>query len=466
MRKKINNDDFPIKKFKIQNYRSFIDSRFIEIKPLTILIGPNNSGKSSIYSPLLALKQTIECDNKDNSFETKGKYVSLGLFEDIKHKGIENDKIKFTFCFSDKIKKKNMKIEKLNGKNFTGAAEFVFCKGESGYPELDEYILRDLFYEKLLSRKKKYGGKFDLKISMKSKKISSKSKSPFIKYIIDDKPEHFCFTDSFFSRALSNFRLLEKKKSKRLNIPGGVLHYLVNVGYIYNKMQTFLDSISFIGPIRVHPKRYYERNEENIENVGLFGENTANIIYHKKDDEIFMDELIRWLKKFELAIGIKKANLKQKELFSLLLKDFKSKKYINYADMGFGASQLLPLIVQGLVEKQNKLIIAEQPEIHLNPKLQTKVCDLLCAFTNDNKYVLLETHSEHILLRLRTLIAKKIIKSQDVGLYFVEKNKGYSEIKKIEIEPDGHIDSDVWPEDFFDDGLIQAMKLTAAQIGV
>ncbi|MCH7825949.1 MAG: AAA family ATPase, partial [Acidobacteria bacterium] len=73
----------------------------------------------------------------------------------------------------------------------------------------------------------------------------------------------------------------------------------------------------------------------------------------------------------------------------------------NLADTGFGLSQVLPLIVQGYYASKNSLIIAEQPEIHLNPKLQSLLADLFVAIAERRVGVLVETHSEHLLLRLR-----------------------------------------------------------------
>lgn len=78
--------------------------------------------------------------------------------------------------------------------------------------------------------------------------------------------------------------------------------------------------------------------------------------------------------------------------------------------MGFGACQVFPLIVQAIVSDKESLTICEQPEIHLNPRAQTTLANLVVFMANNDKRVLVETHSEHLLLRLRTLLAEGSIR--------------------------------------------------------
>jgi predicted ATPase len=125
---------------------------------------------------------------------------------------------------------------------------------------------------------------------------------------------------------------------------------------------------------------------------------------------------------------------------------------------------LLPLIIQALVSTEGDLIIAEQPEIHLNPKLQCVLAELLAFMANKQQRVIVETHSEHLLLRLRLLVANGTISQNDIAIYFVEKDKTTSVIREIPIEVDGHIDNSSWPSGFFEESLKDAFALSSAQI--
>ena len=150
--------------------------------------------------------------------------------------------------------------------------------------------------------------------------------------------------------------------------------------------------------------------------------------------------------------------------FSVNLSSIRTKGLsVNFADTGFGLSQVLPLIVQGLYDPADGLIIAEQPEIHLNPKLQGKLADLFVYMANSGKGVIVETHSEHLLLRLRRLIAEKKINTENVAIYFIEKEDDISTAKMIPIKDNGHIDPNLWPKGFFEDSLHEAFQLATIQ---
>lgn len=135
----------------------------------------------------------------------------------------------------------------------------------------------------------------------------------------------------------------------------------------------------------------------------------------------------------------------------------------SFIDTGFGMSQVLPLIVQGVTAAPRKWIITEQPEIHLNPRLQAELPDLFISWVRDGSGVLVETHSEHFLLRLRRLVAAGEIDAAQVALYFVEREDGASQVREIPIEESGRIDPSSWPHGFFEDSLREALTLAQLQ---
>jgi predicted ATPase len=82
---------------------------------------------------------------------------------------------------------------------------------------------------------------------------------------------------------------------------------------------------------------------------------------------------------------------------------------------------------------------------------------------NTDHRVIVETHSEHLLLRVRRLIASKKIDAKKVAIYFVEKSGKLSAVPPLPLEADGHIPNDAWPEGFFGEPLQEALGLAAAQ---
>ncbi|MBW8723232.1 MAG: DUF3696 domain-containing protein, partial [Polaromonas sp.] len=109
------------------------------------------------------------------------------------------------------------------------------------------------------------------------------------------------------------------------------------------------------------------------------------------------------------------------------------------------------------------ITIAEQPEIHLNPRLQCILADLFVQMATSGHRIVVETHSEHLIVSLRKLIAEQKISPDQVGLYFVERTATASTIREIPISKNGNIEREAWPKGFFDEALREALALATAQ---
>ena len=134
--------------------------------------------------------------------------------------------------------------------------------------------------------------------------------------------------------------------------------------------------------------------------------------------------------------------------------------------VGVGVSQVLPVIVQCLVAGPGALVVLEQPELHLHPAAQQRLADFLIACTRWGQRFLIESHSEHLVMRLRRRIAEDQTDSlrQQVVILFAERGEeGDTTYRKVEVtETGGVLD---WPEGFFDQGPDDAHKLLVAAAG-
>ena len=139
---------------------------------------------------------------------------------------------------------------------------------------------------------------------------------------------------------------------------------------------------------------------------------------------------------------------------------FKSKsKWESLADVGFGISQFLPIIVADLQLRDDSTLIMSQPEIHLHPSVQANLSDYLVKQVNEkNKNYIVETHSEYLLNRMRLLIVKGEIQPEDVAVYYFENSiKDGSIAHRIEFTKDGQILNA--PKGFFETYMIDTMDI-------
>lgn len=434
-----------------KNFKGFRDTGWIEIKPITILLGPNNSGKTSLIAPLLLMNQTISSKDTSTPLIVKGDIYDGGTIEELSHDyNVKND---IFFGFKYHIHKTQKDLKKL-GAYPPGAFEVEFSLKKDGELYVKNETIYDMYFREFFCLKRDENSPYQL-TSNDFKRISSYEKNTIGK----SKPLNFLFSPN---SVISAFRReLKKDENSIKSFTSDFSGLIQAVSYNYSMVSKLIGGLSYIGPIRENPRRHYEIGNESHKTVGHKGENTANLL--KKHISKIQKDIDIWIKKFGFGDEIEFKQLSS-TIYSIIFKELSSKSQSNIANVGFGASQILPLIVQALVSPKDSLTIAEQPEIHLNPRLQCVLADLFAFMAKRDQRIIVETHSEHLLLRLRLLIANKTLKSEDIAIYFIEKESGTSTIKPIKIENDGHINNNEWSKDFFEDSLRESLALATAQI--
>jgi len=436
-----------------KNYRAFEDTGWIKIRPLTVLIGPNNSGKTSITSPLLLLDQTMSSRDAVTPLVTRGPLVDAGPFKNIVRNHDTGRAVFFGLRYH--IHDQKGKIGEV-GTYPPGAAEVTLAAGDRS----EEIVLRrfelfDLCKRPFLRQSRNSNGTYTL-VSEPLKSMKAKER----RAVRNTRPVNFLFSPAAVLRTLETAEKRHDEKAQFDEPSRSFSMYLGALSIAFGELGDLFRNLSYVGPLRERPRRYYQIASEMPVSVGSRGEHMANLVRRRLPE--FRQKLNSWIRRFEFGSGLVVNSLSD-ELFSLSFEGNSPRTRTNIADAGFGASQVLPLMVQALAAERQSLTIAEQPEIHLNPRLQYLLADLFVEMANGDHRVIVETHSEHLLLRLRRLVASGKIAPASVALYFVEKKGGASGIRHIPIEGNGHIDSDAWPTGFFEDSLRESLALAAEQ---
>jgi predicted ATPase len=442
-----------------KNYRGFEDTDWLSIKPLTILIGPNNAGKTSVFSPLLLLNQTVHSPDGITPLLTRGPVVDAGHYKDIIH-GQDTNKELF---LGVRYHVHNLRANSKPVGNYAPGAIGITLAQPAHTREvvLQKSELFDIFRRLYLSHTRTSEGyvlSSDALGKLRKNEERAISKTPPLNFLFDPSDTLGAY------RRYGSTKAVQTQSDQEETLPPkyseAFSEYLRTISYALEDTRQRLATISYVGPLRARLKRYYDVSTERTPLVGSMGENTANLVRRHKAQ--MSKDLNKWVRAFEFGDRLVVKRLPE-SLFSLYFQRGNPPVITNIADAGFGASQVLPLIVQAIMAPKNTVTIAEQPEIHLNPKLQSLLADLFVKMATSDHRVIVETHSEHLLLRLRRLVAEGEIDHDDIALYFVEREDGVSTVRAITIDAYGNIPSDEWPKGFFEDSLKESLALATTQ---
>ena len=152
-----------------------------------------------------------------------------------------------------------------------------------------------------------------------------------------------------------------------------------------------------------------------------------------------------------------------KILAELKVKTVSDARSYSIADSGAGYSQILPLLLKGLLAKKDSTLIIEQPELHLHPALQVRLTEFFVALARFERQVLIETHSEHIVNMVRVLAAEDESGALATlsTIYYIDAELGRPVVHELSIKPDGTVPD--WPQSFFGEAASLVGRLLRAQ---
>lgn len=460
---------------RIKNFKGWVDTGAIGLTPISLFFGANSSGKSSIGQFLMMLKQTVESPDRKAVFYPGGKNsaIQLGSYQEMVFRRDPKNKISFEYewDFKESLRIKDLVHDKLfEGNTLSFDAEVGL--GDRGQHSLVlyrlDYKLKNEQTETLSIGMGRSGTKSEYKVTAKS-----------------------------YSLVRQQGRAWAPKAPVRFyGFPDEVVAYYQNADFVRELNLThekLFRSLCYLGPLRTKAERLYSWTGNEPESVGYTGENTVAAILaagHRKISlkkrgaknaspaKPFHEIIALKLKEMGLIDDFKVSAIsKQRQEYEVKVRARGSQEWVDLPDVGFGISQVLPVLVQCFYAPHGSIIIMEQPEIHLHPSAQAALADVMIDVINSredgldrNIQLIIETHSEHFLRRLQRRIAEDLVLQEKVSAYFANTSKTPSSLEPLQIDMFGNIQN--WPENFFGDEMGDiteqakaAMKKRIKQIG-
>lgn len=233
-------------------------------------------------------------------------------------------------------------------------------------------------------------------------------------------------------------------------------------------LKSIHESIAYLGPLRLDPQTLQSPNgsTNSCIPVGRSGENATHLIWQSERDKTFKpfptadglgtesltEAISSWLAYLELGSPVVFRNLGIAGFETLV-------KGLPLYNLGTGVSQMLPLLALCLNTHGDRVVLIEQPELHLHPSAQQKLADFLIAMVESGRRLVVETHSEYLITRLRRRVAVDGVNPSKYQLVFVEKAEGRSTFKTSKLNDTGQFS--YWPDGFFgqvEDDLISILE--------
>ena len=407
-----------ITELRLQNFKSWQDTDKLQFAPLTGFFGANNSGKTSILQVPLLFKQTVENPSQQHQgvyFGGEQSLINLSSFDDVIHY-LTNASNLGTFLSWQLPSKMTIKnLPEFNALSFD-------CN-------LSKERVNEFYYH---VGKDSFGIKHDKgRYNVITPDGDASLQYVFRCYGIRGAPE----------KTQQIFVALEKV------------------------FEDLFSRIHYIGPRRADPQDYYNWRASLPKDVGQYGEHTFSAVLSNRVRFVSIDEQIaKCLQKLRLIHSYIITPISEVEQrYEVLVRQFKDGPAVRFTNIGFGVSQVLPVLIQCYYADEGSILILEQPEAHLHPKAQSELADILIDVVKTrNMQIILESHSEHLLHRLQRRIAEEEIAADDTAFYFCEIKNGTSEIKQLDVDEYGNIRN--YPPDFFGDDLGDLVKKTEAEM--
>lgn len=437
-----------INRLRLSNFKAFQELD-IQLRPLTFLVGPNNTGKSSIIAAIRLLAQTLDAADPRVALLLDGPLGDFGTFRDVVHGNRTQTSFEIEVGGIEK--------------------EGLYIREPDGPPV--EWAVRTEFRYRSKRRQLILG---EVELADEQGHILTVSYVPgsdrhIIKKLAGvEIPARFRSTQSADLR-MSNF-LPVLFYYRRAEPPyGGLIDMDVlrdvdlRVDRVTWALRRSLATSEYISAMREPPARTYHQTGEGRARIGAAGENWAGILVLDSSrsgagTRNLIAKTGEWLQDAGMADGIALNWLSDRH-YEVKVRHPITGEAENLADVGQGNSQVIPVLIGGLRLGKESLYMVEEPEIHLHPQAQAELGDYFVGLNHDGINVLVETHSEYLLLRVQQWVAAGDIDPDNVAFYKVYAGRGgQKRTKKLTLDSEARFKQSMG-KGFFPQRLSEARKL-------
>ena len=410
-----------ITELSAQNFKSWQDTGKLQFAPLTGFFGANNSGKTSILQLLLLLKQTTESPLSPEEplyFGNAESLVNLGDFDAVIHRH------NLAFSLGVSVSWKLPKVEKIHLDSTDSLS-------------------------------------FSTVVSKRNENVQLDSFS----YAFGPNIFKIGWTDRGYMVIPSNISAnpmpADPMRCYGVTNPMGLREPF---SHLQETFENLFSRVHHLGPLRRDPQHHYNWGSYHPEDVGQHGENMVDSLLSGRVRLLSIEEqILNWLQRLELIDSYDLHPTSNGQKYEFLVQQYKDGPKVRFTDVGFGVSQVLPVLTLCYYAPEGSILILEQPEAHLHPKAQSELADVLIdVVKNRNIQIILESHSEHLLLRLMRRIAEEEISADQTAFHFCEIKDGNSRAEQLKVDEYGNISN--WPQNFFGDDMGDLAEKTKAEM--
>ena len=425
---------------------------------ITGIFGTNSSGKTSLLQFILLLKQTKDATDRAVSIDLNGDFVKLGTIADAIHAHDETKIIDWRITFK---LDQELILRDPSGKVISRGHRLTLRSGI------------DVHATAPRTRKLSYtlGG---LKFVLEGRNGSDRD----FDLVAIPKSDSNTGSGFHFIRTLGRKWQLPAP-IKSYAFPDQARTYFQNASFLSDlevSYEASLDKTFYLGPLREYPQRDYLWARSKPTDVGQRGEKVIDAILaateagemrnlrHKARRWSFQRMVAYWLREMGLIYDFNVVEIAPgSNRWQARVRTKPGGSEVLLTDVGFGVSQVLPVVTLLQYVPEGSTVILEQPEIHLHPLAQSALADVIIqAAVHRNVQVILESHSEHLLLRLQRRIAEGDLDYENVKMYFCDAPYGQSRLMKLDVDLYGNIRN--WPDRFMGDQFSETAKAELARL--